>query len=322
MNSRAHIVSALIVGALSITLPFIAIADGDPVDETKDVSDTGHVSVNVVRGEVRFVGWDKSAVKVIGTLDAKTKEFIFEVNSDETVIEVKIGSDRNGWFGSDEGSSLTVYLPASSWMEFNGVSTDVDVLGLDKSIEVNLVSGDVTMVGGPSRVSVQTVSGDLSLRDSTGRVKVSTVSGDVDSNSVTGEARYTSVSGDIVVEDGGKEVLVETVSGEIEVISGSVDTLGGHSVSGDITVDTRLLEAGSIEFANISGSIELQLEGDINARFDLETGSGSIRNKLSKAQPVISRYMGDESLQFTIGEGEGQVTLSTRSGDLLVEARP
>ena len=322
MNSRAQIVSAFIVGALSIILPFVALADGDPVDETKDVSVTGHVTVNVVRGEVRLVGWNKSAVQVTGTLDAKTKEFIFDVNGDETIIEVKIDSDGNGWFGSDEGSNLIIYLPASSRMEFNGVSTDVDVLGLDKSIEVNLVSGDVTMVGGPSRVSVQTVSGDLFLKDTTGRVKVTTISGDVASDSVTGEARYTSVSGDIVVKDGGDEVLVETVSGEIEVVNGSVNTLGGHSVSGDITVNARLLDDGSIEFANISGSIGLQLKGDISARFDLETGSGSIRNKLSNDQPAISRYMGDESLQFTIGEGEGQVMLSTRSGDLLVEARP
>jgi hypothetical protein len=100
-----------------------------------------------------------------------------------------------------------------------------------------------------------------------------------------------------------------------------VKTLSGHSESGDITVITRLLDEGSIEFANVSGSIALQLEGDINARFDLETGSGSISNKLSKDQPLISRYMGDESLQFTVGDGEGQVMLSTRSGDLLVKAR-
>jgi DUF4097 and DUF4098 domain-containing protein YvlB len=322
MNSRGHIVRAFFVGALSIMLPFVASAEGDPVDETKEVSSTGHVTVNVVRGEVRLVGWNKSAVQVTGTLDTGTKEFIFDVNGDETIIEVKIDSNRNGWFGSDEGSDLIIYLPASSRMEFSGVSTDVEARGLDKSIEVSVVSGDVDMVGGPSRVSVQTVSGDLFLKDSTGRVKVATVSGDIVSSSVTGEARYTSVSGDIVVEGGGEEVLVETVSGDIEVVNGSVKTLGGHSVSGDITVNTRLLDEGSIEFANISGNIELQLEGDISARFDLETGSGSIRNKLSKEQPAISRYMGDESLQFTVGEGEGQVILSTRSGNLLVEARP
>lgn len=322
MNSRAHIASVFIVGALSIILPLVVLADGDSVDEAKDVSLTGHVTANLVRGEVRFVGWDKSAVQVTGTLDTGTKEFIFDVNGDETIIEVKIDSDRNGWFGSDEGSNLTIYLPASSRMAFNGVSTDVDVLGLDKSIEVSVVSGDVNLVGGPSRVTVQTVSGDVSLKDSDGRVKVATVSGDVASYSVSGEARYTSVSGDIVVEDGGEEVIIETVSGEIDVVGGSVDTLGGHSVSGDISVDTLLLEEGSIEFANISGNIELQLKGDISARFDLETGSGSIRNKLSGDQPAISRYMGDESLQFTVGEGEGQVILSTRSGDVSVEARP
>jgi len=322
MGSRAQFLPVFIGGVLSIILPLLAFAEADRVDETKDVSATGNVAVNVVRGKVRLVGWDKPAVQVTGTLDTKTKAFIFNVNGDETIIEVKIDDGINGWFGSDEGSSLTVYLPAASRMEFDGVSTDVDVLGLDKAIEVSVVSGDMTMVGGSSSVTVQSVSGDLILSDSTGRVKVVTVSGDIKSNSVTGEAHYTSVSGDIVVKDGGEEVLIETVSGEIEVVNGSVNRLGGHSISGDITVGTRLLDSGSIEFANISGNIALLLEGDISERFSLETGSGSISNKLSTDQPAISRYMGDENIQFTVGDGSGQVSLSTRSGDLLVEARP
>jgi len=322
MDSRAQFLPVLIGCVLSIILPLPAFADAERVDETKDVSATGNVAVNVVRGKVRLVGWDKPAVQVTGTLDTKAKAFIFDVNGDETIIEVKIDDGINGWFGSDEGSSLTVYLPSASRMEFDGVSTEVDVRGLDKSIEVNVVSGDITMVGGSSSVTVQSISGDLILNDSTGRVKVVTVSGDIESNSVTGVAHYTTVSGDIVAKDGGEEVLIETVSGDIEVVSGSVTTLGGHAISGDIAVRTRLLDSGSIEFASISGNIALRLEGDINARFSLETGSGSITNKLSTDQPAISRYMGDENLQFTVGDGRGQVSLSTRSGDLLLEAQP
>jgi len=209
MNMKNHLLRlGATLALLALALPGSAdveSVDETKVDETKDVRADGLVSINVVRSLVRIETWDKLAVRVHGTLDEKTKEFIFDVDGKETVIEVKIDGDHDSWLsGRTESSNLTIQLPATSEVGVRGVSTDVEARGLGSDVEIGVVSG----------------------------------------------------------------------------------------------------------------SIRLRLGGDINARFDVETGSGNIRNRLSDDQPKVSKYVGDESLRFTLGEGDSRVTLSTRSGDI------
>ena len=297
------------------------LAAGESLDETKDASADGFVTVNVTRGEVEFRGWDKNAVRVVGTLDEETEEFRFERDGEEVRIHVKVNNQGSGWWGNNDGSDLTIYLPEESSMTFAGVSTDVEVRDLKGPVEVGVVSGDLVFGAGIPRLTAQTVSGDIELRETDGRVRVTTVSGDVDSYRVKGDAEYSSVSGNILVEDGGPEMRIESVSGDIEVNNETVSSLGGHSVSGDIDLNIDPAEASNIEFDAVSGSIRVRLGGDVNARFDIETGSGSIRNRLSEHKPRISKFMSEETLKFSLGEGEGQVMITTRSGDISLSRR-
>ena len=65
----------------------------------------------------------------------------------------------------------------------------------------------------------------------------------------------------------------------------------------------------------------LNLDGELNARFNIETGSGTIRNRVSDDKPKASRYRSDETLRFTVGDGDSQVILTTRSGDISISPR-
>ena len=316
MNFRTF-TNIVLFSVLSVS----AYAEGDAVDETKDAEADGYVDISVVRGSVRLKGWDQSSIRVVGTLDEETKAFIFEVDGDETSIEVKINDRDHGWFSSVEGADLTIYVPAASQIEFGGVSTDFDARGLTGSIEIGLVSGDTYLEGGASRITVQTVSGEIELHDGTGRVRVNSVSGDIESYTTTGDSRYSTVSGNIFIVDGGENLSLESISGDIEVTTKLLSAVGGHSVSGDISVSGDPGSGAIIEFDSVSGDIRLMLGGDINARFDLETGSGSIRNRISDDESRSSKYLQDETLRFTIGDGEGQVTLSTHSGDIALGRR-
>ncbi len=320
MKMKTHVIQ-WVAGISMLVWALAGSADVESVDMIRDVQADGLVSVSVVRGTVRVQSWDKPSVQVRGTLDERTREFVFEVDGDETLIEVKIENQNNNWWGGgDEGSDLTINLPTASRIEFRGVSTDVDARGLGSDVEISVVSGDVYLQGGDGRVTVHSVSGDLEIRESTGRLDIGSVSGDVETFDTTGPAEYTSVSGSVLIQNGGADLSVETVSGDIEVANDSVSSLAGHSVSGDIEVTSKETQTGNIEFDSVSGSIRLRLGGDINARFDIETGSGSIRNRLSADEPKVSKYAGDESLRFSLGEGEGRVVLSTRSGDISLSA--
>ena len=303
---------------LGLSLPLQA--EQGAVDLTEDVSPDGFVSINVVRGEVRVEGWDRNEVQVRGTLDQETKQFIFDVSGSETRIEVRIPRSHGHW-GGDGASDLTIRLPKSSRVDIAGVSTDVTASDLESEVEIGVVSGDIRLEGGRARIELQSVSGEVELRDTEGRIRVKSVSGDIESRNTAGPSVYGTVSGSIQVENGSDDLEVESVSGDIEVENASFVSVAGHSVSGDVEIMGELAEDGSVEFDNVSGSIRLVLSGDVDSRFDVETGSGRIRNRLSSDEPRVGRYTRDENLEFTLGEGSAEVILSTRSGDVTLQGR-
>ncbi|MBT4160713.1 MAG: DUF4097 family beta strand repeat protein [Gammaproteobacteria bacterium] len=311
----------LVLLAVASLLWMNAAADGEDVDKSLPASADTLVSVNVQRGSVKLRGWDKNEVRVYGTLDEQTREFIFEERGDEIRIHVRVHDRKNGWFSDGQASDLTINIPSSSKIEFGGVSTDVDVRDFEGVVDMGVVSGDLYLEGGSGRVTVQTVSGDIEIHDSDGRVRVKSVSGDVESYNTTGDSSYSSVSGDLLIEDGGRDLRLETVSGDVEVNNKEMDNVGGHSVSGDIKIKGDPVAGGTIEFDSVSGSIRLRLGGDVNASFDIETGSGSIRNRISDDKPRVSKYMRDDTLRFSLGDGEGQVIITTRSGDISIGSR-
>ncbi len=294
-------------------------ADRRAVDETRPVDPDGKVTVKVVRGEVSIVAWDRNDVQVSGLLDEKTKEFIFSVDGDVTRIEIKLPK-RLRWL-SGRGSDLTIRVPGASDLDISGVSTDVSTRGSQVGVEVGTVSGDIEVSGGEGRIALVTVSGEIELRDAAGRIRLTSVSGDIEVLHTRGNATYGTVSGNVLIEDSGEEVRVESVSGDVEILNSAFTRIGGHSVSGSIDIRGTMESGGSIDFGTVSGSVRLRLSGDIDASFDIETNSGRIRNRLTDDKPRVSKYTRDEKLRFTVGDGEGEILLSTRSGDINLSRR-
>ncbi len=307
-----------LVIVMGLLLPWQVIA-AETVDERKPASADGYVSINVVRGEVDVRGWDNDEIHVTGRLDEATRRFTFEVNGDEADIEVEI-KDGTGWFDGDS-SDLTIFIPSGSQLSMSGVSTDVSARSVTGSVEMALVSGDVELRGGNGRVDIQTVSGDIDIRDATGRLRIKTVSGEVEAVETSGDSVFSSVSGDVVIEDAGNELTIETVSGDVEVITGDMTVLSGHSISGDVEIAGDLVGDDGLEFDSVSGDIRVKLGGAVDADFDIETGSGTIRNRLTDDEPRVAKYGSDEALRFRMGEGVSRVTITTRSGDIYLAPR-
>jgi uncharacterized protein YdeI (BOF family) len=306
---------ATIIGLVSLS----AIADGrKSVNETKQVSPDGFVSIHVTRGDLNVAGWDRDVIEITGLLDEQTREFIFEVDGDQTEIRVRLPGHLSGW-SSNSGSDLRIFVPVGNNVNVRGVSTDVDVRNLHSGLEVNDVSGDMTVSNVDRGADLTTVSGEISLRNATGKIRVRSVSGDIESRNAVGPGSYHSVSGSIDVNGAGSEIDVETVSGEIDVRATEIMELSGHTVSGDIDITTSLVADGTVDLRTISGTIDLDLPSDTNARFDVMTGSGgTIRNRLTDAKPRVSKYSRDSSLRFTMREGDGEVILSTSSGRIVL----
>lgn len=302
--------------AILLTLS-MSVSAGERVDETKAASADGFVRITVIRGDLDIEGWDRNEIRVRGELDDKTEEFIFEVTGDDAMIEVRLPRNLNGW-SSNDASDLAVMVPAGSSVDVSVVSTDVDVRDLSGGLEISGVSGDLSIRNVRDRLDITSVSGDIDAMDVAGRVHLKSVSGDVDVANGGDDFQLQSVSGDVLARNVRGEFDLETVSGSIELIDGSFSGISGHTVSGDADIAAEMQSGATFEFDSVSGSVRVRFMNDPDARFDLETGSGSIRNRLTRDEPRTSKYVRDETLRFVKGEGQGEVIIGTRSGDIIV----
>lgn len=318
INSKyANVILGLsIIGTLICSNAVLA---RDSVDETKAATADGFVKINIIRGEINVEGWDRNEVRVVGSLDDKVKQFIFEVNGNDTVIAVKLPKNNRSWSGS-RGSRLRIKVPVGSSVKIGVVSTEVQVENISGGLELRGVSGDMRVENVKNRIHISSVSGEVELRDSTGRTRVTSVSGEIEAYDVHGTSLFHSVSGNILLVRVSDKLDLETVSGDIEVVDSVLSSASGHSVSGDIDLESELIGAGDIEFDTVSGSVRLRLGGELNSSFDLQTQSGSIRNRLTDDRPTHSKYVRDEKLRFRMGDGDGDIIINTHSGDIILSA--
>jgi hypothetical protein len=293
-------------------------ADGKPVDETLPASAKGHVEISVVRGDLEVRGWDKDEIHVVGTLDEQMTEFVFDVDTDSAIIAVRVPMNTNHWC-CDEGANLVIYVPEGSQVNVSSVSTDVRSHDVKGGLDVGGVSGDVDLENVGERVTVSSVSGDVDVNGARGRVRLKSVSGDVHGVNIEGPMNIHSVSGALMLRGVAGDVDVKTVSGDIDVQQLSFNELRGSSISGNIEVGGEVFAGGMIECDTISGNIRLTFEGsDVSARFDLDTRSGSIQNRVNTERPAVAKNANRESLRMVVGAGDADVVLHTRSGDIVI----
>ena len=289
MTNRQLIIIALIYTSSTYA--------GDKIDLHKMASPNGLVTIVNVRGEVDIVGWDKNEIAIQGELDDLAEKLIFEVRGNKTLIEV-ILPRRVKW---GDGSELEIWVPLESRVDFEGVSTEISVKNIHGGLRVKSVSGDITAENIHDRMLINSISGEIKIEDSQGTLHVSTVSGSLDVRSHVGNADLESVSGDIELTcDDSERLRVRTVSGEIEITS-------------------NLLKGATLEIGSISGDIELELTGQIDAHFLLDAGiSGEIENQISDDNPSKS-FIGQEKLDMTLGNGSAEISIRTVSADIRIE---
>jgi DUF4097 and DUF4098 domain-containing protein YvlB len=308
----------LMTYSLAILLSFTAagvFAAESSVEETKEAAADGYVRIKVVRGEIEVEGWERDEVSVVGSLDESMEEFIFEVKGKETVISVQLPSKLNNWCCERE-TDLVIKVPKNSNLVVSLVSAEANVRNIHGGLELGGVSGELRVENVSDRVRVTNISGEVTLREATGRVRVKTVSGDIQASDINGPANFNSVSGSIIVSKMNGELDMESVSGDVEVSRSKVTAVRSHTVSGDVDLDAEMQDGAVIESDTMSGSVRLVLGGYLDARFDLETSSGRIRNRITDHKPKKSQYVRDEVLRFTVGNGKGEVIASSGSGDI------
>lgn len=311
----------MLAGLLCLSWTVLA---GEKINRSLDVSSNPYVQIEHVNGEAKVVAWDKSEVKITGTLSDRTEKFIFEKDGNEVLIKVKVKSSR-GWgnWGSDDGDELEIFVPRQSKVFYNAVNADVEVEHVLGGARVETVNGEIDVKKLAGRIRLESVNGRIIANSLEGDVKISTVNGTIDSRSSNGkEDSYESVNGDIEVTSESGDINVETVNGDIELELGSVNQLNLDTVNGSIKAKLNLEENGEIDASSVGGSVYLYLQSDVSARFDIEGhAGGNITNNLSDDRMQKAKYGPSRWLKFSLNGGSAKVNVSTVSGRVKLEKK-
>lgn len=291
------------------------------IDETRALRSDATVELGVVTHSLSIEGWDRNEIQIVGEYDSDLEEL--EIGGNDQLFRMEIDQDDRR--GRRRGSStLEVRLPRGVTLSVGSVSGSVDVRGVTGAVQASSVSGSVDVVGDLSSASLTSVSGSVDFRGDAPTVRMQSVSGGVDFAGDARTVRLQSVSGSVRMEGRGETVEGNSVSGSIEVASTEpVRLLEVESVSGRVTFTGRLALGGTIDVESHSGSVDLVLGGDTDARFELSAFSGSLSSDLPGAQDEVrrsGRFTPNESLSFVTGSGSGRVTASTFSGSIRIRS--
>ncbi|OGT81817.1 MAG: hypothetical protein A3H91_15650 [Gammaproteobacteria bacterium RIFCSPLOWO2_02_FULL_61_13] len=282
-------------------LSFSALAlGGEVVDKQLDADPSGEVVIDIVRGAITVVGWDRAVVHVKGERDEKSEEFIFAREGNVIRISDELKSRRSG--GDASGTHITVQVPRNSSVEMETVSANQDVREINGVVRLDSVSGAINAAGLERSANLASVSGDITLKGG------------------SGEVRVDSVSGNVKVEINAQRLQAESVSGDVEVENaGMLQRLDASTVSGNLLIRTALAPEAEADLESVSGDVDLELRGELNVRFNLKTGpGGDIENGLSDLRPDRERYTGAESLELRLGQGGADVDASVISGTITI----
>lgn len=245
---------------------------------------TARVEVSNIRGSVEVLPGEAgviavTAVKHPNTGDLERTEVIVTQAEDGKVkAEVKY---REGWrlFGLSKPCQVTftVQVPRPCSVHANGVSCSVNLHDLEGEVEVSSVSGQV------------------GLHDLTGPVKLNTVSGDVDGGHLVGNFQFNTVSGDVRLKES------------------SFPSVTGHTVSGDVALQTALAD-GPYSVNSVSGDVRLTVPVDTACTAHVHGISGQVHT----AFPQTAQRRSNGSHVAEIQGGGVPVKLHSVSGDLWI----
>ena len=252
----------------------------------------GDGSVRIVNpsGRINVIGWDVDSLAVSGRGPGRL------VSSGTASVRKLVVTGG--------GAELEVHVPRGARVWVKSASADIDVVGVDGTLDLNSLAGAIHVVGTPADVTAETMDGRVELAGGTGRARVKTVSGDILLRGASVDLGASTLSGTIVVRAAGWQ------RGGTGVQRGKF-----ASVTGDVRFDGELGRGGILELESQSGALALRVPATTVADFDLVTIGGSVTNRLTAARAERG------VLRFSTGEGGAQVTARSFKGSISLEAK-
>jgi DUF4097 and DUF4098 domain-containing protein YvlB len=194
------------------------------------------------------------AEQVTVSIDGSSDEYLVEQRGD--LITVKPQRGRLRRFSS---ADLHLEVPQTAAVALSCTSGDVFVNASVRDLEVGTASGDMRIGDVERSATLRSASGDVTIERVGERLDLTTASGDVRVGTVTRDVSINSASGDLTVDEVGEKADLKTASGNIDVRRFLGTDLTGRTLSGDVRIGLPARRDLEVDIQTLSGSLRNRL---------------------------------------------------------------
>lgn len=285
--------------ALALAAPALA---GTPVDQTLEADRHGKVSIEMGAGQLTIRGWDRGEVRIQGVVPDGEGMFEATRSGDTISIEVALPEMDCEDDDCDESMSWNVDIGSKDARHAEG-----DDVVKHKQIHKIKTKGKVRMNQEDTALEI-----DLPFGSS---LDIEALSSRIEITDVKGEIGIESISGDVDIDGDFREISLEVVSGQVKVNNrGRIKEADIQAVSGSVELHTALADGADVSVETVNGGIEIWLPAGASCDITAETFSGDIDNDFGQKAARDSSMLPSKSLEFTLGDGDGEVSLQTFNG--------
>lgn len=195
-------------------------------------------------------------------------------------LNIDVGRDRHGWLKGKPQIGVALVVPTGSVVNIEAASADISVAGSLQALAAKTGSGDLTIERADNDTNLKTGSGDVQISSSNGRLVAATGSGDVQVGSSDGVAALSAGSGTVSAEHARGDFTAKTGSGNVVIRDGG-GQLTMKAGSGDLSV--KSVADGAVLATTGSGDVDIAVVSGTAAWLDLNTVTGTVRNRLDDA---------------------------------------
>lgn len=263
-----------------------ALAGGASFDTTVAVRAGARLEVSNFGGGIRVRTWRRNTVHVTASCSPRARVL---VDSDPATLAVR----SVGHMGVPGEVDYDIEIPQWMDVKLSGVSTRMELEGLQSGIEANTVKGGIALTGGRGFVHLAAVQGGVDVTGARGRLEVSSVNDDVHVTDVAGEVAAQTVNGDIVIERADAAVVE------------------GQSVNGDVAYSGAIRPGGRYRLGTHNGDVTVVLPREAGAAISVATFNGDFESSF----PVrIEDARAGRRFRFVLGDGRATLDLESFQG--------
>ena len=275
-----------------LAVTFFALAGAQTprfdTDTTVAVPQGSRLRLQNQGGDVTIKTWDRNQIRI--QADHSSRSAI-EVDVRGQVVEI----ESKGRRGLSSVVDYQLTVPAWMALDIGGMYAEVSIDGTKAPVKVETLEGNISLRGGVETVTLRTVNGRIDVTGARGRVELHAVS-----------------EGVTVTDVGGGDLVVESVSGDIDLRRIDAKSVDAQTISGEVTFEGRIADAGSYSFLTHSGDVALAISEATNATIAVVTGNGDVSSSFSLKSERATRRRNT----YKMGNGSANVEVETFSGDV------